>query len=326
MVQQEALLDREVQRYRLAALSSNTKAAYRVHRDSFLRFCAFFSYKPVPASSQTISRFVTFLARTLKPQSVRTYLAGVRLLHIELGFPNPIENCWLISSTLKGISHVKGVAPVQKLPITPDILRQIAQVLNMRDHFQACFWAACLVAFFTFFRKSTLVPKHCNKHDCSRELCRKDIIFNETGAVIRVKHTKTLQHFDRDLLVPLPIIQGNVLCPIAAVKTMLSNVLQDPSDPLFMYSVAGQKVALTHYTFSKALSVALNQIGLNSQQYSGHSFRRGGASFAAKCGIPINIIKTQGDWKSNAVECYLSTPLNVRIECVNTLRRSILKG
>ena len=69
-----------------------------------------------------------------------------------------------------------------------------------------------------------------------------------------------------------------------------------------MYSVAGQKVALTHYTFSKALSVAFNQIGLNSQQYSGHSFRRGGASFAAKCGTPINIIKTQDDWKSNAVE------------------------
>ena len=95
----------------------------------------------MPASSQTISRFVTFLASTLKPQSVRAYLAGVRLLYIELGFPNPIDNCWLISSTLKGISHLKDVATVQKIPITPDILRN-----------------------------STLVPKVGNKHGCSREL------------------------------------------------------------------------------------------------------------------------------------------------------------
>ena len=78
-------------------------------------------------------------AKGREGKSVRTVLAGVWLLHIELGFPNSIENCWLISSTLKGISHLKGVAPVQKLPIKPDILKQIAHVLNMRDHFQACF-------------------------------------------------------------------------------------------------------------------------------------------------------------------------------------------
>ena len=43
---------------------------------------------------------------------------------------------------------------------------------------------------------------------------------------------------------------------------------------------------------------------LDAAKYSGHSLRRGGASFALLLGLPIDLIKIQ-DWRSNACERHL---------------------
>ena len=42
---------------------------------------------------------------------------------------------------------------------------------------------------------------------------------------------------------------------------------------------------------------------IKSENYSGHSFRRGGATFAMKSGVPFPLIKCQGDWASDAFKC-----------------------
>jgi len=39
--------------------------------------------------------------------------------------------------------------------------------------------------------------------------------------------------------------------------------------------------------------------------FSPHSFRRGGATFAFDCGLPLEIIKSLGDWQSDAYLIYL---------------------
>ncbi|CAC5393969.1 unnamed protein product [Mytilus coruscus] len=52
--------------------------------------------------------------------------------------------------------------------------------------------------------------------------------------------------------------------------------------------------------------------GINSSQYSGHSFRRGGASFALECGLPGEVIQAHGDWRSDAYKAYLDPSLSYR--------------
>lgn len=44
-----------------------------------------------------------------------------------------------------------------------------------------------------------------------------------------------------------------------------------------------------------------------------HSFRRGGASFLASVGIPLNQIKIRGGWKSDCVKKYICEPLSVHV-------------
>ena len=41
----------------------------------------------------------------------------------------------------------------------------------------------------------------------------------------------------------------------------------------------------------------LLKAGINADDYSGHSFRCGGASFTMKSGVPFRLIKCQGDWE-----------------------------
>ena len=44
---------------------------------------------------------------------------------------------------------------------------------------------------------------------------------------------------------------------------------------------------------------------LAGADFSSHSFRRGGATHALSSGVPVAVIQTMGDWKSNVYLSYL---------------------
>ena len=116
--------------YKQSAFSANTKRTYKTQIKSYLKFCQDFRRAPVPATTETISCYASFLARRMLPQSVSCYLNVIRLLHLEAGHPNPLQNCWHLSMVKKGISREKGIAPVQKAPMTPEILKQISSLMD----------------------------------------------------------------------------------------------------------------------------------------------------------------------------------------------------
>ena len=176
------------------------------------------------------------------------------------------------------------------------------------------FWASCLVAFYSFFRKSTLLPKS-NHHSCQTEICIRDLVRSDQGFLLKVKHTKTLQYRHKLLSIPLPTIGESPLCPSAALTKMLVQLSScSLGAPLFSYPTKNEFTFFNHATFTTYLKKALDMSGHQSSQYSGHSFRRGGASFAFLCGIPSDLIKMQGDWSSDAYLRYLSSPLDHRLK------------
>ena len=64
--------------------------------------------------------------------------------------------------------------------------------------------------------------------------------------------------------------------------------------------------------------------GINADDYSGHAFRRGGATFAMKSGVPVPLIKCQGDWAVTPMNGrYLETTLHDRLIAVATTARAI---
>ena len=170
-------------------------------------------YRPPPSPSLDISNRIS-------TSSIPSYINIIKLLHLEAGLPDPLQCNFHISSLLKGVQRQLAIPPNHKLPITPSILLQMHACLDLSRPILVSFWAACLVAFYSFFRKSTLLAKS-PLHSCKTEFCIRDLIISPTSALLNVKHTKTLQFFNRLVQVPLPHIPLSPLCPISALHKLL---------------------------------------------------------------------------------------------------------
>ena len=231
---------------------------------------------------------------------------------------------------MRGIKRLNGDSVSQKLPITPEVLYKMQCHLNFASSLDATFWAACLVAFFSFFRKSNLLPPSTAAFDPQRHLRNCDVRLYQWGIILVVRWSKTIQYRNRTLLVPVPKVAHSLLCPWSAVirAFKLAGVYQSTThafEPAFIYREGSALKALTYSTFTDKLKLTLDIIkcGYDSLRFSGNSFRRGGATFALHCGVPSDYIKLQGDWKSNAYERYLDHSLRYKLATVNQMCRGI---
>ena len=107
---------------------------------------------PLPTNEWTLMLFVTALSRTLKAPSTKVYLAGVRALHVENGFGNPLDDCLRLQRVVRGIKHVQGTGTQPRLPITVAILRRLYSLIDISAYHDALMWAACCIECFGFLR------------------------------------------------------------------------------------------------------------------------------------------------------------------------------
>ena len=270
-----------------------------------MRYCAYYQRTPVPADQDTIIGYITFLARSISANSIPGYLNIISLLSSAAGLPNPLAKNWEVNVLKRAISRLKGVPPVQKEPITIDMLLQMHKLLNFKTTNDCCFWLACLVAFYGFFRKSTLLLKN-DKTKTSEGICIKDIsIISDDAFCISIRHSKTIQFGQRVLRVPFSRCTVRNLCPVRALFNHLSINKMSADCALFSYKAGSVIKILTQSHFASRVKSLLNQSGFDSQLISCHSFRRGGTSFAISCGLNPLQVKARGDWKSNAFEKYV---------------------
>ena len=125
--------------------------------------------------------FLIHLSYYCKYSTVINYLSAINVLHRHFGFNVMFQEVFSIKLILRGLWRILGDAPVQKLPITPDILLRLYPQFTARS--DSGFWAAMLIGFYTFFRKSNLVPKSEKDFDPTKNLCRHDIVVRPWGLV-----------------------------------------------------------------------------------------------------------------------------------------------
>ena len=101
--------------------------------------------------------FASFFAHSLKPQSIKVYLYGVHTLHLDWGFPDPLEGAVRLCLLLRGTKRVHGCRPDSHLPTTPSLLRRFYFLLDLHHYDHLSLWAAFMVAFFGFLRSKELL-------------------------------------------------------------------------------------------------------------------------------------------------------------------------
>lgn len=315
-------LDRQAKLVSAAAYANSTLNTRRSQWRTYVQFCARYNLIPIPAEPKTIIRFLVHLSSYCKYSTIINYLSAINVLHRHFGYNVTFQDVFSIRLIIRGLRRILGDAQEQKLPITPKILLQIHPQLAAAS--DSGFWAAMLIGFYTFLRKCNLVPKSAKEFDPVKNLSRGDILIRPWGLVICVRWSKTIQFRERQLLIPvMRLSKGHPLCPVQAYERHISVFPPTPVSPAFLHSGSGHATPITHPAFQAKLRKVLSQADLPASKFSGHSFRRGGATFAFRCGAPVELISLQGDWSSDAVLLYIAQPLERRISVASMIARNM---
>ena len=160
--------------------------------------------------------------------------------------------------------------------------------------------------FFLFLRKPNLTVTSLTGFDLTHHLCHANIKFSSHGAVLRSKWSKTLQHRDRLLFVPLPSIPGSPLCPVSAIMQYFARVPAPASAAFFYILRDGALRPMTHTIFTNSIKSLISKIGLRPSDFSPHSFRRVGVTFAFQAGVLERLIQQHGNCRSDTTCPFLS--------------------
>ena len=235
------------------------------------------------------------------------------------------EHDFDIINTLHGLKRRKSHTPNQALPLTPEILRNIFKVLDMRNVKDLALWCSYLVTFFCLFRKSNSVPKSMNSLDLKRTLMRRHICVDKHNNMVYVHVTfaKTIQFGNRDLVIPIPGNCDIALDPVRHLHNLFMRVPSSPDSPAFSFK---SNSFITYSTFTSRLKKLLEVAGYNPRLFSGHSFRRGGATYLFKLGASILQIQASGDWSSQCFVRYLHVSEEERLKVQQLVSRAISTG
>jgi hypothetical protein len=144
----------------------------------------------------------------------------VRILHLEWNLPNPLANCYQFKCVMRGIRRQLGDQPCRKLPITPELLKEMLSYLDMSSLRDAFLWAVMRLSFYGLLRIASVL---CGSADGThnRHVTRGDLLSSRQGVSVTVRTTKTIQFNQRPLTVPLPRVANGVLCPSQALALYL---------------------------------------------------------------------------------------------------------
>jgi len=319
--------------YARCALADNTAKNYESQARSYVVFCLAFGHVPFPVADVALAMYLTFMSLTCKPQSLRVYLSGIRDASLDAGFAwLPIGGRHFVWRTYQGLKNKNGALSKPKLPITLELLRAFVQnhlrMVQVVSGFFSVWWAAALVAFFLMLRKDNVTVKKAESFNGDHNVCRGDMQpiggtwSDPRGTIQRVvvtlRHSKTNQDGSRVhtvVLHPVLSAQGtpDILCPVEALRVIFqpsfSSGRVDAMSPAFVVPRGGGKPAapLTHAQFVRQLKACIAMVPgelpgtfMDPAEYSGHSFRRGGATLAFSLTSDHCLIKYQGDWVSMA--------------------------
>ena len=303
----------KAQDYFARGLAESSHRTYTSAQRQFLQFCRDFSLDPLPASEDTLILFSTHLAQRIKPQSLHVYLAAVRSLHVAQGLANPLQPGLKLKQTLRGIERQHFSPPKQKMPLTFDILRDIHSFLNPSSIDDTVHWAAITTGHFLMLRAGEFTVPSNEEFDTSSHLTAADAKLHTSSdgmeyLTVHIKRSKTDQRGQGVTLYTGH--SGHRVCAVCAMKKNLAIRGRPVSSaaPLFQLADSSPVTKAGLLTF---VSHLLRLIGIDPSQYSGHSFRIGGATSASLAGLSDYEIKLIGRWNSDCYRRYIRSPLNL---------------
>jgi len=257
----------------------------------------------LPVAPTTLSLFIAYLFdHEYASSTVATYVTAIGYYHRLAGIPDPSKTSYIIEM-LKGY-HKLSKKLDTRLPITLPILHRIIKSCDITcssQYTRLLFIAMCTLAFFDFLRVGEMSVTH--GHQSARILQFSQVTrLYENGEVSALQDTfHDFKHNYNQALFSITVTRKSDVCPVLSMLRYLE-VRGCDACPLFINS-CGRPVSRCF--FASLLERCIKSCNLNSERYKGHSFRIGGATFAAQQGLSDAQIRLLGRWKSEAFKKYI---------------------
>jgi len=248
------------------------------------------------------------MAGRISGKTIKQKLGALKSWHIDLGLPTASLEGDGLYRLIRGIQQWHGEKPVkQALPITLPILRAVVSAIKANPTIVGGTRAAkVLIAAFTtaFACFLRAVSFTYTVFDASYDLCRRHLHLDANPPYVHLPASKT-DPFRRGVNIILPRGEDETCC-IKALKDMVENYPAPADHPLFSLSPARPDFPRS-VVIDSLLKRSLRLARIPGE-YTGHSFRRGAATWAASVGMSGEEIKTLGRWASSSFERYIDTP------------------
>ena len=260
--------------YARAEKAAATRRAYRSDFDLFRTWCETKAVPALPAEPSTVAAYLASEAdRGTRPSTISRRLAAIRYAHKLAGFEPP-TNSDAVRATLRGIRRSASNAPVRKEPATAErILAMVALAgggaKGLRDR------ALLLLGFAGAFRRSELVALDIG-----------DVEFCDGGLRVRIRKSKTDQE---GLGATIAIVPGSIACPVQATREWIEET-GITEGPLFRPTTRRGQISnrrLSDRAVAEVVKKYARRVGLNAEDFSGHSLRSGFLTSAARRGASI---------------------------------------
>ena len=283
-------------------------------------FTLFFKLRPLPTSEDTLVLFLEFMARTVGYPHLKHLLGSVKFLHQALNFTFPTDS-FQLDMTLQGLKRRLAKVPFQVLPLTPVVLKEMFKHLDMTKKADLSLWCSYLASFYGLLRKSSAVPEN-QVFDVKKVLVRRNFKVDAVNNMVYLYlgYGKTNNFCTRDVIIPIPGNSDPALDPVRHFQSLFSAVTASPDDPAFTFAPGR---FITYTSFTSRLKTLLKKSGYDPSLYSGHSFRRGGASFLHACGGTALMVQACGDWSTQCFTRYLYMSEAERLKSQSLISRGI---
>lgn len=284
----------KIDRYIQAATRDNTRRSYQSAIEHYEVTWGGF----LPATSDSIVRYLADFADTLTVNTLKVRLAALAQWHTDQGFPDPTK-APVVKKVLKGIKELHPLKEKQAKPLQLQTLSQVVSSLD--DQISSASRINDQVLIYRCLRNRALVLVGFWRGFRSDELSRLriDQIQAEAGKgmSIYLSRSKT----DRDSsgkTFTAPALSQ--LCPVAAYIEWIASANLDagPAFPKIDRWGNFSDKSITPGSIITLLRNVLDDANIeNANSYSSHSLRRGFANWASDSGWELKELMEYVGWK-----------------------------
>ncbi|KAF8237350.1 hypothetical protein L208DRAFT_1248166, partial [Tricholoma matsutake] len=268
--------------------STQRKSASRLRE--FLTFCEGLGIRKsdaLPAREDILIAWASSYTGQLAGRTVGAKLLAIRKEHESLSL------AWLggdhLCRTLKGVEELRPAVLFhsKRAPVTISMLKDLNKGLSRTSGTDICIRAICLLSFFCQLRSGEILPptQDLGKFD-PRKHATFTHIAESTAENRRPEATMSGFHARKllsTLFTPSTKNRLNIKRPIATYHDAHDNVIM-----------------LTRSKFVRRINRILRATGKGYPRIMGHCFRIGGTTFYLVSGVPPDIVKKFGQWRSQA--------------------------